>query len=133
MLEVNVNTGFGLFAAGTGLVIVVTGGRSNDAETAIAADIVTTQVPVPAHPEPLQPVNVEPAFATAVSVTTVLAGNANAQVPGQVIPAGALVTVPVPVPTFVTVNVCGGRTSNCALTDVAELSVTTQVPVPEQP
>ena len=41
----------------------------NDAVTVVAVFIITTQVPVPAQPPPLQPVNVEPALAAAVSVT----------------------------------------------------------------
>ena len=47
------------------------------------------------------------------------------------IPAGALVTEPAPVPAFVTVSVC--VTVNVAVTDRSALIVTMQVPVPEQP
>jgi hypothetical protein len=43
----------------------------NVAVTAVAAVIVTVQVPVPVHPPPLHPVNTDPAFGVAVSVTTV--------------------------------------------------------------
>ncbi len=50
----------------------------------------------------------------------------------QLIPAGALVTVPVPAPAGATVSVCGPR-SNCAFTVLATETVTAQVPVPEQP
>src|SRR5207247_10936911 len=39
--------------------------------TACAAVIVTTQVPVPLHPAPLQPLNTEPADGLAVRVTAV--------------------------------------------------------------
>jgi hypothetical protein len=74
--------------------------------TACAALIVTTQVPVPLHPAPLQPVNVEPLNAVAVKVTDVPLANEALQVVPQVIPVGLLVTVPSPLPTFVTVNVC---------------------------
>jgi len=50
----------------------------------------------------------------------------------QLIPAGLEVTVPLPDPVLLTesVNVC---TSKVAVTDVAALIVTEQVPVPEQP
>jgi hypothetical protein len=41
------------------------------AVTACAALIVTTQVPVPLHPAPLQPVNADPLAGTAVKVTGV--------------------------------------------------------------
>jgi len=60
--------------------------------------IVTEHVPVPAQPPPLQPVNVEPAAGVAVRVTAVPLVKAAAHVVPQVIPAGALVTVPVPAP-----------------------------------
>lgn len=43
----------------------------NVAVTDAAALIVTAQVPVPEHPEPDQPANVDPPDATAVSVTPV--------------------------------------------------------------
>ncbi len=43
----------------------------NTAVTATASFIVTTHVPVPLHPPPFQPVNVEPVSGTAVNVTTV--------------------------------------------------------------
>jgi hypothetical protein len=64
------------------------------------------QVPVPLH-APLQPVNVEPAAAVAVSVTIVPEANDAEQVAPQSIPAGELVTEPEPVPALLTVNVCG--------------------------
>ena len=46
-------------------------------------------------------------------------------------PAGVLVTVPEPAPLWVTESVIGSRL-NVAVTDVAPLTVTAQVPVPEQ-
>ena len=73
------------------------------AVTALAADIVTVQVPVPAH-APLQPVNDDPADGTAVRVTEVPVANEAEQVAPQLMPAGDEVTVPVPVPAFVTVR-----------------------------
>ena len=64
----------------------------------------TVQVLVPAQPPPLQPVNVEPAAGVAVSVTAVPLGNAAEHVVPQEIPAGELVTVPVPAPVVLTVS-----------------------------
>ena len=46
-------------------------------------------------------------------------------------PAGLLVTVPVPVPAFATFR-CTGRSVNVAVTDRAADSVTLQVPRPVQ-
>jgi hypothetical protein len=103
----------------------------NVAVTAVAAAIVITHVPVPWHGAP-QPAKVEPAVGTAVNVTCVPLANGAAQVAPQLIPAGALVTVPVPVPALVTVNVkLFALKVNVAVTVVAAVSVTTHVPVPE--
>src|SRR5450755_2440839 len=98
--------------------------------TDFAALIVTEQAPVPVH-APLQPVKVEPAAALAVSVTTVPLLKLALQVVPQLIPVGLLVTVPVPVPALVTLNL---KTTalNVAVTDFAALIVTLQVPVPVQ-
>ena len=75
------------------------------AVTVVAAETVTTHDPVPEHPPPLQPVKVEPAAGAAVSVTAVPLVKLAEQVAPQVMPAGALVMVPVPVPTLETVSV----------------------------
>src|SRR5207244_6385826 len=76
------------------------------AVTACAALIVTVQVPVPVQPPPLQPEKVEPAAGTAVKVTEVpLANLAEQPMPPQTMPAGALVTVPLPAPALLTVSV----------------------------
>ena len=48
------------------------------------------------------------------------------------IPAGVLVTVPLPVPALLTVSAKLG-TPNVAVTVVAAFNVTVHVPVPEQP
>src|SRR5258705_3804322 len=72
------------------------------AVTDCAPLIVTVQVPVPEQPPPLQPVKVDPAAGVAVSVTTVPVVKAIEQVGSQAIPAGALVTAPLPVPALVT-------------------------------
>lgn len=50
------------------------GAGSNIAVTDCAPLIVTTQVPVPVHPPPLQPMNEEPAAGVADSVTAVADG-----------------------------------------------------------
>ncbi len=107
-------------------------GRLKVAVTVVAVETVTTQVPVPEHPPPLQPLKVEPAAGLAVSVTAVPLAKLAEQVAPQVMPAGELVTVPLPVPAGVTVRVkvCGVKV---AVTVVAAETVTTQVPVPEQP
>jgi hypothetical protein len=60
---------------------------------------------VPEQPPPLQPVKAEPALGVAVSVTAVALAKAAEHVVPQVIPAGELVTVPLPVPALLTVSV----------------------------
>jgi len=77
----------------------------NVAVTDLAAFIVTVQVPVPEHPPPLQPANTEPLAALAVRVTEVPLLNDAEQVLPQLIPAGLLVTVPLPAPDLFTVRV----------------------------
>ena len=77
----------------------------NVAVTEVAPLTVTAHVPVPPHPPPLQPANVEPDAGVAVRVTVVPAGTDWLQSEPQVIPAGLLTTVPVPVPAFVTARV----------------------------
>ena len=66
--------------------------------------MVRIQVEVPRQ-APFQPVKVEPPLGVAVSVTLVPLVKLVLQVDPQLIPAGLLVTVPVPVPLLVTVNV----------------------------
>src|SRR5438046_6701741 len=102
------------------------------AVTVVPAESVTTHVPVPEQPPPLQPVNAEPAAGAAVNVTAVPLIKLAEHVAPQVIPAGALVTVPLPVPAGVTVRVkvCSVKV---AVTVVAPETVTTHVPVPEHP
>ena len=102
------------------------------AATVVAAFIVTTQVPVPVQPPPLQPVKVEPVAGEAVRVTWVPKLNEVEQVAPHVMPAGALPTVPVPVPDLFTVR-AKDWTTKPAVTVVAALIVTTQAPVPVQP
>jgi hypothetical protein len=63
----------------------------------------TLQAPVPVQ-APDQPANVEVVFEAAVSVTTVPLVKLALHVAPQLIPAGLLVTVPAPVPAFLTVS-----------------------------
>jgi len=107
-------------------------GKVNVAVTDVAAFIVTTQVPVPAQPPPLHPLNVEPVVGVAVKVTTVPLVKACEQVAPQEIPAGELVTVPLPVPDFDTVS-ANDDCMKLAVTVWAALIVTVQEPVPVQP
>src|SRR5437773_11579873 len=102
------------------------------AVTVVAAETVTTHVPVPEQPPPLQPLKVEPAAGVAVSVTAVPLVKLAEQVAPQVIPARALVTVPLPVPAGVTVRV-KVRSEERRVGVVAPETVTTHVPVPEHP
>src|SRR5438034_110679 len=105
---------------------------ANVAVTEVAAFTVTMQVPVPEQPPPLQPVKVELASGVAVSVTAVPPANGAEQAAPQEMPAGAVLTAPLPVPVLVTL-----RANDCwtkpAVTEAAALIVTMQVPVPEQP
>jgi phage tail protein X len=102
----------------------------NVAVTAFAAVMVTLQVPVPEQ-APLQPAKVDPAAAVAVKVTIVPLVKLALQVLGQVMPAGLLLTLPLPVPASVTVS-ANVTALNVAVTALAAVMVTLQVPVPEQ-
>jgi hypothetical protein len=106
-------------------------GKAKVAVTARAALMVTLQVPVPVQ-LPLQPVKVEPAAGAAVRVTAVPLVKEAEQVAPHEMPAGALVTVPVPFPDLVTERAKVGAV-NVAVTLWATLMVTVQVPVPVQP
>src|SRR5438093_10757381 len=75
------------------------------AVTVVAAFSVTAQVPVPEEPPTLHPVNVEPAAAAAVRVTTVPFENEVEHAAAQEMPVGARVTLPVPAPAALTVRV----------------------------
>jgi len=72
-----------------------------------------------------------PEFAVAVNVTLVLASKLAEQVELQLMPAGELVTVPLPAPLIVIVRVYAS--TNVAVTDWAAVIATVQVPVPEHP
>src|SRR6267142_1949453 len=101
------------------------------AVTACAAFAVMLQVPVPAQ-LPLQPVKAEPIAGAAVKVTTVPEVKEVKQVEGQEMPAGALVTVPLPAPAVVTVS-ANEDCMKVAVTEEAAFSVTVQVLMPVQP
>src|SRR5689334_8909707 len=90
--------------------------RLNVAVTVVLPLGVKMQLPVPVQ-GPLQPVNTEPGFTPAASVTGEPLGNGalHAFTP-QSIPAGALVTLPDPVPAFAIVTVtCGTAVLNVAV------------------
>jgi hypothetical protein len=96
--------------------------------------MVTEQLPVPEHPAPLQPTNVEPVAGEAVSTTMVPVVNELPQVPPQEIPAGLELTAPVPVPDRLTLSEKRiGALLNVAVTDCAAFIVSVQAPVPEHP
>jgi hypothetical protein len=106
----------------------------NVAVTAVFAFNVTSQVPVPEQPPPLQPAKVDPNAAEAVNVTTVPPGKFAMHVALQSMPAGFEVTVPVPVPSFVTLT-CAvtGLGLKVAVTAVSPHRRTVQSAVPVQP
>ena len=105
----------------------------NVAVTDCAALIVTTHCPVPEHPAPLQPANVEPEFCVAVSVTCDPLAKFAMHVLGHRIPDGELLTVPPPLPASVTVNAKLVVELKVAVTFSTMLIVTTQLPVPLHP
>jgi hypothetical protein len=89
--------------------------------------MVTSQAPVPVQ-APLQPVNTEPLAGVAAMLTTVPESNSAVQATPQSIPAGALATVPLPVPDRFTVK----RNRGAKRADMAtsEFRSTVQVPLP---
>ena len=92
--------------------------------------IVTLQDPAPEQASD-QPEKTEPLAGVAVSVTLVPKRKFREQVEPQLIPRGFELTVPEPVPDRLTVRVTGSN-ENVAVTDLACVMVTVQVPVPEQ-
>ena len=106
----------------------------NVAVTASVALMVTEQPPVPLHPAPLQPAKVEPSEGDAVSATTCPLAKLAEHVGWQEIPAGLLLTVPVPLPASVTVNVkFVVPLLNVAVTICAAVMVTEHPAVPLHP
>ena len=124
--------------AQSGLVAVVLGGAVYGLYTfgvsmpliILAALIVTWQAPAPVQAPP-QPVKTEPVAGAAVRVTGVPWPYASEQSEPQLMPTGEDVTVPAPVPAFVTVKVYALR-AKVAVTDLAASMVTEQDPVPVQ-
>jgi hypothetical protein len=86
---------------------------------------------LPTQPPPLQPEN-DPLVGVAVSVTTEPTGNVVEHLPVHLMPAGVLLTTPFPGPPTFTVRVTVCRL-NAAVTVVAPVSVTVQLPVPLHP
>jgi hypothetical protein len=87
---------------------------------------VTTQEPVPLHPPPLQPAKDELAAAAAVRVTTVPGAKLALQVWPQLMPAGLLVTLPLPF----RATLRSGEVLKLAVTEAFCVSVTLQTPAP---
>jgi hypothetical protein len=86
---------------------------------------------MPEQPAPLQPLNLSLLVAgTAVKVTIVFSLKAAEQVEPQLIPAGLLEIVPLPVPDLETLRMYVLRV-NVAVTDLAASIRTRQVLVPE--
>jgi hypothetical protein len=85
------------FTLDASVVVVAVGSNVNVALTAVAAFMVTLQLPVPEHPPPDQPEKEEPAAGEGLSVTVVPSTNEALHVVPQLIPAGDEVTVPLPV------------------------------------
>ena len=104
------------------------------APTTCDAFIVTEQAPVPEQ-APVQPANTELACGLAVRSTVEPESNAAEQLVVHAIPAGVLLTVPIPVPEVLTVSVnCGGAAEeNVAPTEVSEFNAKVQAPVPVHP
>jgi hypothetical protein len=86
------------------------------------ADIVT--LPSVQSASPVQPANADPATGVAVRVTTCPEANDVLQVAPQLMPAGLLVTAPLPAPAFVTERVLGGESVNVAVQLSAAVIVT---------
>src|SRR5215471_6663008 len=79
------------------------------AVTLRACVMLTVQGPVPLHPSPLHPANIAPLAGIAAKTTLCPLGKVALHVSGQLIPAGLLVTVPLPVPATLTVNGCSSK------------------------
>src|SRR5687767_5816309 len=107
----------------------LTGFSVKVAVTAFGASMVTWQAPDPEH-APLQPAKVDPAAGEAVRLTTVPAGKLALHVGPQSMPAGEEVTVPLPLPAFVTVRVWVPPPSwvKVAVTSFGAFMVTWQAP-----
>jgi hypothetical protein len=111
-LAEKVNVALCFFLLILALVIRVWAGRRrlNVAVTAWELLSPTVQVDVPLHPAPFQPPKADPASGAALSTTVLPFVKAPRQVGPQLMPAGALVTVPDPEPDLVTVSARRPRT-----------------------
>ena len=112
-----------------------TGGGGGPVKLAVAA---TAELPIvklhvaPVH-TPLQAENVNPAFGVSESVTGVPLVKLAEQVPGQLIPAGELVTDPPPTGVIVTVTLFVAGGANVAVTETGDDTIrTVHAPEPEQ-
>jgi hypothetical protein len=102
----------------------------NVAVTLRDAVIASVQPAVPVH-APLHPANIEPDVGAALSVTDVPLAKFALHVLPQLMPAGADVTVPAPVPARVTASGNEAEPLNVAVTERAAVMDTVQLPVPE--
>jgi hypothetical protein len=102
------------------------------AVTDLACVTETTHVAVPEHPAPVHPVKIDPVAGVAPSVTSVSYSKLAEQVGPQSTPAGVDVTVPAPLPAFVTASRCVLRV-NIAVTIIGAETLTVHGPVPVQP
>ena len=104
------------------------------AVTLVAPEIVKVHTEVPSQgPAPVQPEKVEPAAAVAVSAITWPLAKFAVQVGWHAIPAGLLITVPLPVPISVMVKAAFADLLNVAVTACAAVMVTEHPAVPLQP
>src|SRR5438552_11846229 len=102
--------------------------RSKVAVTVVSAVRVTVQLAVPVQPPPCQPVKTEPGAGVGVSVTRLPLVYLQQLVP-QVLPAGLLATVPLPVPAETTRSE-ERRVGKDAMTGVSPVRVTVKLAVP---
>jgi hypothetical protein len=103
------------------------------AMTVWLAFIATIHEPVPLHPAPLQPPNVDPADGVAVNVTVVPLLKVELQVVPQLMPEGLLITVPSPAPALVTARVNVFGVAKLAVTVWLVFIATIHEPVPLHP
>jgi hypothetical protein len=100
--------------AATAKANTVSGG-AKVAVTARGSSILTEHPPVPVH-APVQPVNDQPGVGDADSVTVLSVANIAEHVAPQLMPAGWLVTVPLPLSVTASGNCVGRVRTNVALT-----------------
>jgi len=121
------------------VVNVKRGGRlvSNVAVTVNDCVSATRQLPVPGQSATLQPAKSEPSFAVGDSITSAPSGSDSLQSGSHEIPAGLLVTLPLPSPSRVTVSTCSpggmGAAVKRAVIAVSLRTVTRQGLVPSHP